>query len=341
MTQLTGSHDRYDLNVTGEMAREDLMDTIFQVSREETPFISNIGSEKCSNTYKEWALDALATPDGTNAMIDGFTFAADTQETPSRVGNYCQISAKEIRVTRRANLMKTVGGKKELARLVAKRGVELKRDMEAVLLRNQAARPGASTQAPLTAGLPAWLTTNVNRGSGGSSGALSGTTYGYPSSAATDASGADRALSEATLHNIIRSCWANGGRPTMIMVSTEVKSRISQYMFTSSSRIATPFQDHGANRKKGLTVVGSVDVLVTDFGTVDIVPNYVQRDDDVFVIDPEYFALGVLDPMHVEEMGKVGDANDRMLVADYCLISKNEAASGVVADVDEDLAMTA
>lgn len=339
MTQLTGSHDRYDLNVTGQMAREDLMDTIFQVSREETPFISNIGTEKCSNTYKEWVLDELATPDSTNAKIDGFTFAAESQETGTRVGNYCQISAKQIRVTRRADLMKTVGGKKELARLVAKRGVELKRDMEAVLLKNQAASAGTATAAPTTAGLPAWLTSNVSRGATGSSATLSGTTYGYPNAAAQD--GTDRALSETTIHSIIRQCYANGGRPSMLMCSLEVKQRISQYMFTSSARIATPFQDHGASKKKGLTVVGSVDVFVTDFGTIDIVPNYVQRDDDVFIVDPEYFALGTLDPMHVESMGKAGDAEDRMLVVDYCLVSKNQAASGVIADVDEDLAMTA
>lgn len=339
MAQLTGSHDRYDLNVTGQMAREDLMDTIFQVSREETPFISNIGKEKCNNTYKEWTLDALATPDGTNAQLDGFTFTADTQETPARVGNYCQISAKQLRVTRRANLMKTVGGKKELMRLIAKRGVELKRDMEAVLLRNQAASAGTATAAPTAAGVPAWLTTNKDRGATGSNPTLSSSTYGYPNAAATD--GTDRALSEATLHSIIRQCFGAGGRPDIIMTSLEVKQRISQYLFSSSSRIATPFQDHGANKRKGLTVVGSVDVLVTDFGTVDIVPNYVQRDDDVFVLDTEYWALGTLDPMHVEELGKAGDAEDRMLVVDYTLISKNEAASGVVADVDEDLAMTA
>lgn len=339
MAQLTGSHDRYDLNVTGQMAREDLMDTIFQVSREETPFISNIGRESCSNTFKEWTLDALATPSDTNAQIDGFEFAADSQETPTRVGNYCQISAKQIRVTRRANLMKTVGGRKELARLVAKRGVELKRDMEAVVLKNQVARPGAATQAALTAGVPAWLTSNVSRGATGSSGALSGTTYGYPSTAAQD--GTDRALSEATIHSIVRSCFGNGGRPDMLMCGLQVKQRLSSYLFTSSARIATPFQDHGANKKSGLTVVGSVDVMVTDFGTIDIVPNYVQREDDVFILDRKYWALGTLDPMHVEEMGKVGDAEDRMLVVDYCLISKNEAASGVIADIDETLAVTA
>lgn len=338
MGQLTGSHDRYDLNVTGQMAREDLMDTIFQVSREETPFISNIGKEKASNTLKEWTLDALATPSSTNKQIDGFEFTADSQETPQRVSNYCQISAKQIRVTRRANLMNTVGGKKELARLVAKRGVELKRDMEAVLLKNEVAAPGTATAAPTTAGVPAWLTTNTDRGATGADPDLSSTTYGYPDTAASD--GTDRALSEATVHSIVRQCFAAGGRPDILMCGLQVKQRFSNYMFSSSARIATPYQDHGASKKKGLTVVGSVDVWVSDFGTLDIVPNYVQREDDFFVLDTEYWALGTLDPMHVESMGKKGDAEDRMLVVDYCLVSKNEAASGVIADIDETLAMT-
>jgi hypothetical protein len=262
MAQLTGSHDRYDLNVTGQMAREDLMDTIFQVSRDETPFISNIGKDTCSNTYKEWTLDTLATPDGTNKQIDGFTFAGEAQETPQRVGNYCQISAKQLRVTRRANLMRTVGGKKELARLVAKRGVELKRDMEAVLLKNEVAYAGTATAAATTAGVPAWLTTNSDRGATGADPDLTSTTFGYPDTAAND--GTDRALSESAIHSIVRQCFAAGGRPDMLMCGLQVKQKLSNYMFSSSARIATPFQDHGANKKGGLTVVGSVDVMVTD-----------------------------------------------------------------------------
>jgi hypothetical protein len=67
----------------------------------------------------------------------------------------------------------------------------------------------------------------------------------------------------------------------------------------------------------------------------------VQREDDVFILDTEYWAVGYLDPMHLENLGKAGDAEDRMLVVDYCLISKNESASGIVADVDETLAVVA
>jgi len=340
MAQLTGSHDAYDLATTGQNMREDLMDAIFQVSREETPFISNISKLSSSNTYKEWLADDLATPSSTNAQIDGFEFSPDSQETPARLGNYHQISAKQIRVTRRADIVDKAGRKSELARLVTKRGVELRRDMEAVLLKNQAAVAGNSTLASKTAGVPAWITTNDSRGAGaGAAGTLSGTTYGYPDAGATD--GTDRALSEATLLSILRGCYSSGGRPDILMCGLQVKQRLSNYMFSSSARIATPFQDHGASKKKGLTVVGSVDVYVGDFGTIDIVPNYVQREDDVFILDTEYWAVSYLDPMHVQEIAVTGDAKNKMLVVDYALVSKNEAASGIVADIDETLAVTA
>lgn len=339
--QLTGSVDRYDLNSTaeGENVREHLMDAIYQVAREETPFISNIGKETAKSNYVEWLLDDLATPVATNAQIDGFTFTPDTMDAPHRVGNYCQISAKQIRVTRRADTVTKAGRKSELARLITKKGVELRRDIEATLLKGQVASAGTATAAPTCAGVPSWLLTNDDRGGGsGAAPALSGTTKGYPSTAPVD--GTDRALSEATLLSIIKGCHAAGGRPSMIMTSLAVKQQFSKYMFSSTSRIATPFQDHGRSPSKGLTVVGAVDVYVSDFGKLDIVPNYILRDDDVLVIDPEYWAVAYLTPMTVQEMAKVGDSNDKVIIADYTLISKNEAASGIVADIDETLAMT-
>ena len=336
-TQLSAAWDRYDL---GTNVREDLMDAIFLVSREETPFLSTIGKQKANSNYVEWMTDSLASP-AANAWVDGFTFSADTPTATLRMGNYCQISAKQLRVTRRADIVDKAGRKSEMARLVTKKGVELKRDIEYTLLSNTAAAVGTATAAPTTAGYPAWIRTNDSRSALGSPAdpTLSSSTYGYPNAAATD--GTDRALSEAYITDVIRSCWTNGGKPNILMMGPQTKTQFSKYMFTSNARIATPYQDHGANKKSGLSVVGAVDVYVSDFGAFDIVPNYCQpREDDLFVIDPEYWAVAWLTPITMQEIGKSGDAVDKMLVADYALVCKNQAASGIVADIDETLAMT-
>lgn len=334
--QLTGAIDRYDLSTN---VKEDLHDTISLVSREETPFQSSIGKVKVKNNYFEWLSDTLASPSTSNAQIDGFTFTPDSSTIPLRMANYCQISAMQVRTTRRADTVDAAGRKSEMARLITKRGVELRKDIEAILLNKQAASVGTATAAPTTAGYPGFIKTNDSRGASGADPTWSGSTQGHPSNVAS-IDGTDRALSETYIKNVIRGCYTAGGRPSIIMMSPTVKQRFSEYMFTSSARIATPYQDHGANKKSGLSVVGAVDVYVSDFGAMDIVVNPTQpRDDDVFIYDPEYWAVGWLTPITLQELGKVGDSNDKMLVADYCLVAYNEASSGIVADVDETLAM--
>jgi hypothetical protein len=342
MAQLANTHDRYDLDTTGVNVVPDVSDIISNISPTETPLISNIGKDTATSTLKEWLKDSLAAPDAANKHIDGDEFTNEALDSAERLGNYCQISWKVLEVTRRAEKVKKYGRKSELAYQIAKKGKELKNDLEYIMVGgggHQAAAAGSSSVAPTTASLGSWLATNTSRGAGGADPTLSSTTYGYPNAAPTD--GTDRALSEATLLGIIKDCYVEGGNPNTIMVGPVLKQKISQYMFSASARIATPYQEHGAKTKSGISVVGSVDVYVSDFGALDIVPNRRQREDDCWVLDLEYWDVAYLDPYHVGDIAKTGDAMRKSLIVDYCLVSKNEAASGVVADIDETLAMVA
>ena len=209
---------------------------------------------------KEWLIDELADASTSNAHIDGDDFSGDAITGGERLGNYHQISKKQIVVTRRANTLRKAGRKSELAYQLAKAGKELKRDCEAILTgANQVAAAGNSSTAPTTADLTSWLKTNTDRGATGADPALSNSTYGIPDTAATD--GTLRALSEATLLSTISSIYVEGGDPGVIMVHPTIKQRISSYLFSTSARIATPYQDHGANKKSGVTAIGAVDRL--------------------------------------------------------------------------------
>lgn len=339
MAQPANTHDRYDLAANGDDVREQLMDVIYNISPTETPFMSNAGRDNSTSDLAEWPIDSLADPDNTNAHIDGDDFAGEALDDAERIGNYHQISKKQIVVTRRANKVRKAGRKSELAYQIAKKGKELKRDCETILLNNQVAAAGNSTTAPTTAGLPAWLKTNSDRGVGGADPVLSNTTYGQPTTAAVD--GTLRALSEATMLGVIGDVYVEGGDPSVIMVHPLLKQKMSQYMFGTSARIATPYQDHGANKKSGVTAIGAVDVYVSDFGVLDIVPNRFQRERDLFILDMEYFAVTYLDGFKTEVIAKTGDSEKRHILVDYALCSKNEAASGVVADIDHTIAMVA
>jgi hypothetical protein len=342
MAQSTITHDRFDLATKGDNVRESLADVITNISPTEVPFFSNCSHGTAKAAYEEWLVDELATPNGANKQIDGDEFSNTTLTAAARLGNYAQISWKVLGVSRRADKLTKAGRKSEVAYQLAKEGRSLKRDVEAVLLAygttHQVAAAGQTNTAPTTASLGSWLKTNTNRGATGADPTLSGTTYGYPDAAPDD--GTDRALTEDGLLGIIRDCYVEGGNPSTIMCGPTVKQQISKYMFGSSARIATPYQDHGA-AKKGASVVGSVDVYVSDFGNLEIVPNRFQREDDVYVLDFDYWEIKFIDKFAISDVAKSGDGSRKAIICDYVLCSKNEKASGIYADVDESLAMTA
>ena len=297
--------------------REDLSNVIYNISPEETPFISNVGRESVKNTYFEWQTDSLAAASSSNAALEGDDISSFTAVNPTaRVGNYTQISTKNVVISGTLEAVDKAGRRSELTYQLAKLGSELKRDMESALLANQSPVGGNNTTARRTAGLPAWIKTNVNKASDGTSNA--------GVSARTD--GTARAFTETILKDVIQQVWVSGGTPKMLMVGAGNKVVASSF-----TGIATRYRDVPAGQQA--QIIGAADVYVSDFGTVSIVPNRFQRNKDGFVIDPEYASLAILRPIQQTELAKTGDAEKRLLLVEYGLKVNNEAAHGIAADL--------
>jgi hypothetical protein len=297
--------------------REDLSNVIYNISPEETPFISNIGRESVKNTYYEWQTDSLAAASASNAALEGDDVGSFSAVNPtSRIGNYTQISTKNVIISGTVEALDKAGRRSELTYQLAKLGSELKRDMESALLANQSPVAGNTTTARRTAGLPAFIKTNTSFGSGGAD------TSGI--AARTD--GTQRAFTETLLKTVIAKVWESGGTPTMLMVGAFNKQAASAF-----NGIATRFRDVPAGQQA--QIVGAADVYVSDFGTVNIVPNRFQRARDAFVVDPQYASMAVLRPIQEMELAKTGDAEKRLMLVEYGLKVNNEAAHGIVADL--------
>lgn len=353
MAQTAETLDRFDL---GTNVREDLSDVIYNISPTEVPAQSNFGRGTAEQTFKEWQIDELRAA-ANNAAIDGDEFAGDPLNDADRIGNYLQISREDIVVSRRANIVNKAGRKSEVAYQIAKAGKALRRDVEFAICARKIAVAGNSTTASESAGIPAWIRTNLVRPTGGTAPTLSGTTEGFPNGIGTDPgdTNKDRALDESEILQVIRECYDEGGNPNVIMLNTRSKQGLSNFLFSSTStRIATQYQDQGANPRSGISVVGAVDVYVTDFGVLDIVPNRfmpqysvtapgtdagqgdgVDIGAECFILDTEYWEVAYLDGYKVETIAKIGDHERRMLLVDWTLCSLNQAASGLVADFND------
>jgi len=301
--------------------REDLSNVITNIAPEETPFQSNIGRETISNTLFEFQTDTLADA-AANAQLEGDDVGTfDAVVATVRVTNYAQISRKTIVLSNTEEVVNKAGRRSELAYQIAKRGAELKRDQEFVFLNGGIAVAGNTTTARVTASLGAFVKTNTDKQTNGTD--PSYTTL--PNSARTD--GNVRTFTETILKNVIQKVWSAGGTPKILMVGPVNKQRVSGFSGIASSRFNI---DGGA---KPATLIGAVDIYVSDFGNVQVIANRFQRERDAWVLDPDYAKMVVLRPYQQVELAKTGDAEKRMLLIEYGLKITAENAHGLAADL--------
>jgi hypothetical protein len=323
MAQPSDLFDRYDGT---KAVREDLANIIYNISPEDVPFMSSVGRENVKNTYFEWQTDALAAASTSNAVIEGDEAALDARVATNRVGNYTQISRKVIGVSGTVEAVDKAGMKSYLAYEMAKASSELKRDMESILLFNQAAAVGSSSVARKTAGLPAWLRTNVSKAGNGGNPTMSSTNDGYPNAGRTD--GTQRTFTETMLKDVIQDVWAQGGDPKVCMMGPHNKTVASGFAGIASNRI-----NQSVGSPKAFSIVATADIYLSDFGKVAFVANRFQRERDVFVLDPEYASVAYLRNFRTEELAKSGDSTKKMILVEYGLKVKTEKAHGIIADL--------
>ena len=309
------------LTYSAKGIREDLSNQIYNISPETTPFMNNIGRGTASNTLFQWQTDTLADNTTANAQLQGDDISTYDAVTPTvQLTNYTQISRKTVVISGTVEAVNKAGRKSELAYQLAKRAAELKRDMETIMLANQAASAGDSTTAQKTGSLLAFIKTNTDKGTNGAD--PSYTTL--PD--ATRSDGAIRAFTETILKNVLQKVWEQGGDPSIVMVGAKNKQVVSGF-----NGIATRYRDVPAGKQA--QIIGAADVYVGDFGQVNIVPNRFQRDRDAFVLSPDYAGVHFLRPFQQVELATTGDAEKRLLLAEYGLAIYNEKAHGLAADL--------
>jgi Family of unknown function (DUF5309) len=299
--------------------RENLSDVIYRIDPTDTPFMSACEREKSTAVNHEWQTQALAAVDTNNAVLEGDDATTDTATPSVRLGNICQISDKVARVTGTQRAVESAGRDDELAYQEMLKGLELKRDMESILVgTNQAKVTGATAVARKTASVLSWIKTNTSKGASGVDPAAADGT-----GSRTD--GTQRAFTEANLKTVLQSIWNSGGKPDTIMVGG-----FNKQVFSTFTGRATPTEDTRAKK-----ITAAVDAYESDFGRLKIVPNRFQRPRDVLVLQSEMWAVAYLNGRRMVStpLAKTGDSDQRQILSEYTLVARNEKASGGVFDL--------
>lgn len=346
--------------VATDNVREDFSNAIYNIDPTATPFMSGIAKGGASSTLTEWQVDDLHDVNPNNAAIDGADAGADESEGASRINNTCQISTKVIRTSGRAETVDKAGRRSEMGYQLAKAAKSIKRDQEAIMTsptQGAVAGNGPSSSgggAPdLLGGLNAWFATgdaavsNRYAAAGTAGGADTGGGWQAGGPAAVVLAGTPAALKESTLRSVIKGCYEAGGDPGVIMCSPTNKQNLSEYLFTSSARVAALFRDTASTGSGQATATGAVDVFVSDFGALKIEPNRFlghngtsADDEHMYVLDMGMWELKNLRSYRTIKLATTGDAQNRELLVDYTLCARNQQASGVIDTIDGTAAVT-
>jgi len=206
----------------------------------------------------------------------------------------------------------------EMGYQLAKKGKELKRDMEKIALQNQARAAGSTSVARKCASVLSWIKTNSNKDAGGSDPAAADGT-----GTRTD-SGTTRAIQEAMLQGVLQTIFDNSGdEPEMVLAASVQKVKISGFSGNNTRYVQASEQE----------LVNSIDVYVGDFSTVKIVPDRFMRTRDVLVINTDLWKVSWLRPINQIPLAKTGDNEKRLLIGEWTLESNNEAGSGGIFDL--------
>lgn len=302
--------------------REDLIDKIFQTSPTETPITSAAGRVTATATFHEWQRDSLSAANADNAMIDGDDTALQAQVATERVGNHLQIFSKVIGTSRRANIIKKAGRGSEQALLKAKAMMELKRDIEKMVVSKNPAVASTTSVAGKSGGLGVQLYANTSHGATGSTASW---VSGAPTVAPT--AGTARALTVAFFNTVQQSIFTNSSvQPDMAVTGPAHKAVFSSFTGIAQNRFDT-------GKKQGAVIVGA-DLFVGDFGQISIVPHYLMSGStDVFLLNTDYIDMAYLDGIKTSPLAKTGDSEKELITADCCLAVRSSQAQGKISDL--------
>lgn len=302
--------------------REDLEDFVYKISPTETPVMQMIGRKgNFDSKYHEWSTVDLAAANGDNAEIEGGDVTNDAVTAAVRLGNYAQLMDKVKGVSSTSQAIKSAGQVAKMAKQILYATQEIKRDMETRLCSNSAAVAGGASTASQTAGIGAYLITNVSRGATGTNPTLSGTTTGYPNAA--PGNGTQRAFTEELLKPVLQAVWEQGGNADKIIVGGFNKVQASGFVGNAT-------RTKKAEDKK---LVAAIDLYESDFGELQIVPDRFTVTRQALVLDPEFVEIGWLQKMQNTALAKTGHSDRRMIFSEWGTVIGNEKAHGIVADL--------
>lgn len=315
MTQPTGVYSVYDASGTtgvGKGNREDLVNTVYDISPTDTPTLTALPRVKAEAVLHEWTTHALAAA-AANEKIEGDDATIDAETAKTRLNNRCAISNKVAGVTKTQQAVSKVGMMDAMAEAVGYKMKEIKRDMELMIHANTAKVAGNDSTARKTAGLPTWILNAAT--------VIGANPTGDGSDTATN--GTQRPLTEALMLEASQLAYDDGGAPNLLIVGTFNKRVVSSFAGNQNRNV-------DASAKK---LVNSISVYEDDFNTLKVVADRFAVSRNAVLLDTEYAAIAYLRDFDTWDLATTGSSIRKQIEVEWALEMRNPDAHAIVRDL--------
>ena len=251
---------------------EDVIGIMFDPSVKEQPLIQRIEHIGAMSSIKEWTDTTLRTPNKDNAIVDGGNSATDDTSQGTRYKQPMQLYDTNIILGDQAMESDSIDSIADFSRQLEDRTNELRRDLEATALSENASVLPQTAVAGKAAGFFAQVSTATVFGATGADGGWNAGTGVFDAPTA----GTPEALSEADLLSVMETANKNGANLDQMHMIPELKTQFSGYMMSSSSRIGTLITQ-APSEVSGATAIQSVEVYKTDHGAVEVINNRIMQ----------------------------------------------------------------
>jgi len=318
MPQITGTYSTY----AAKGNREDLSNSIYNIDPFDTPVLSMSRRRNAKNLTFDWQTENLPNVDPNNAQIEGFELARIAATPTVRLTNVAQISKRDATVSGSQEASDSAGKGSEMGHQMAMASKVLKSDIETIMCSRQARDDGADPNTPRkTEAIAHWLGRAKDR-LGAVAGAVApGTVVTGLPVLATDAfaavAGASQiALTEAMLGDAMQKAYTNGASPDNWVVPPAIKRTVSTFEGRNISQVLVGKTE----------VVATVDIIATDFGRIKVMPSRWLPADVALLLDADFLATAFFRNFRSYQIAKIGDAETRMILAEWGVEMRNPLA---------------
>lgn len=303
--------------------REDLSNRIYNIDPFDTPIFNSAGRRNATNRTFDWQTEKLPAVDGDNARQEGFELNRAPSQPTTRQKNVAQISSRDATVSGSQESANAAGRPSEMGAQMALKSKALKRDMEVILCSAQPLNYGDDEANPVprrTRGLIHWLKTNAYVPADEITGDPIVTLPATETDPYPVVPEADRVeFTEAILGAMMEGAYRNGAEVKLAVMGPSLKRTFSGFKGRDTTQVLVGKSE----------VAATVDIYVSDFGRIKALPSRWIDPTVVLLLDPSYLRVAYYRTLRQVPIAKIGDAETRMILAEWGVEVGNEAAHAV------------